>query len=111
VQTPERRRPRQGLQCAISNSSKCSSDLEPPEQKPNHGGKLFFYEANIFHLMLFPEVSSSLWVPVLECRIHCRPQSISQLQNSANVTKFPLDGELGALVTASDHDQLIDNPT
>jgi hypothetical protein len=112
VKTPERRRPRQGLQCAISNSSKCSSDLEPPYRRPpNHGGKLFFYEANIFRLMRFPGVSSSLWVPVLYRGFHCMPQIISQLQKIAVFPGCAPVGEPDALLRVTSHEQRIDNQT
>ena len=78
---------------------------------PSSGGKLFFYQANIFRLMRFPKVPPSLWVPVLGCGDRCMPQIISQLQRIAVFPSFPLVGEPDALLRAPAHEQRIDNPT
>lgn len=72
--------PRQGIQCVIYPSTKCSSDLESPLALAIHGGKLFYYEANIFRLMrrqaLLPVLRYQYSVP----RVPPMPHNINSLE-------------------------------
>jgi len=101
-------RPRQGLQCAIANSGKCSLDLETPALA-NLDGKLFFNEANIFRLMRHQWLSSTLPYQYSYCTQQTMPQSINNLQIYLIFQICSAVGELDALFLAPAHDHRLDN--
>jgi len=101
-------RPRQGLQCAIANSGKCSPDLEAPALA-NLDGKLFLYEANIFRLMRHQGLSSTLPYQYSYSTQETMSQSINNLQIYLIFQVFPAVGELDALFLAPAHDHRPDD--
>jgi hypothetical protein len=72
--------PRQGTQCVIYPSTKCSSDLESALALASHGGKLFYYEANIFRLMRRQALLSVLRYQYSAPRVPPMPQNINSLE-------------------------------
>ena len=104
------RRPRQGIQCAISHSGKCSSDLESALALASHGGKLFYYEANIFRLMRRQALLSVLRYQYSTPRVPPMPQSINNLRICPSLSEFAvLLANWMHSSLASAHDHRVDN--